>query len=158
MSEDKSLEEQLQNAFDRFVESSRKMLEQWIESRVNKLPLTAFAVTGTHLGGYRGITDNDIPILASFSRVQNITTCTIILWPDEVVDIRIDFSGIAVLNPADEQDNQDYANRLAFKRAARKAQEHFTIGKLVVVRARDLYSWYRFQLRADGGRKDESTF
>jgi hypothetical protein len=117
-------------------------------------------LTGVCLGSFEGITDMNIPIQAIFNRVQNITTCIIILWPDEP-SIQTDFSGIAVLNPKDEQDNQDYANRLAFKRAARKAQEHFTIGKLVAVRAHDLYSWYRLQLRTeatDKGITDEIPY
>jgi hypothetical protein len=111
-------------------------------------------LTGVCLGGFEGITDMDIPIQAIFSRVQNITTCVIILWPD-IPSQQLDFSGIATLNPKDEQDNQDYANRLAFLRAAQKAQQKFAMIP-GFVRAKDLYSWYRLQLRAGAGKdKDD---
>ena len=124
-----------------------------------KIPIPAMRCAYI-LDHFKGVTDMDIPIQAIFSRVQRITTCTIILWPDEPgTDICVDFSGIAVLNPKDEQDNQDYANRLAFKRAARKAQEYFMIIQAPgLMKARDLYSWYRLQLRAgaeDKENKDE---
>jgi hypothetical protein len=126
-------------------------INQWSNFKV-PAPVMRCAYILDHI---KGITDMNIPIQAIFNRVQNITTCIIILWPDEP-SIQTNFSGIAVLNHADEQDNQDYANRLAFKRAARKAQEHFTIQSLCLVKAKDLYSWYRSQLRADNKEeKDE---
>jgi hypothetical protein len=95
----------------------------------------------TELCNYQGVTDESVPILAIFNRIENVTTCTIVLYQD-VPRWRVDASGVAVLNPKDAVDDQAYANRLAFKRAAQKLEDYQWY-EWPDVRAKHLYHWYR---------------